>query len=156
MWPSASHNWPGSKTFYLIPGLRQFFFPELYETFRSTHNKAQFKFKFTIHLLSAFYCGTRQFTFLVSSFLEFFRRGLNKYVMHPPPPPPPTPSPKIGLAIQGIHNTNQSNYSGVKQYSNPAFPPLTVAICPVVIKTMAHFLINRRHGLHVTLPPISP
>ena len=151
MWPSASHNWPGSKTFYLIPGLRQFFFPELYETFRSTHNKAQFKFKFTIHLLSAFYCGTRQFTFLVSSFWEFFRRGLNKYVM-----PPPTPSPKIGLAIQGIHNTNQSNYSGVKQYSNPAFPPLTVAICPVVIKTMAHFLINRRHGLHVTLPPISP
>ena len=80
------------------------FFPELYETFRSTHNKTQFKFKFTIHLLSAFYCRTQHFSFLVSSFLEFFRRGLNKYVMFPP-------SPKIGLAIQGIHNTNQSNYS---------------------------------------------
>ena len=71
-------------------------------------------------------------------------------------PPPSPPSPKMGLAIQGIHNINQSNYSGLKQYSNPAFPPLTVAISPIVIKTMAHFLINRRHGLHVTLPPISP
>lgn len=123
------------------------FFTELYGTFRSTHNQTQFKFKFTIHLLSALY----HFSFLVSSFLESFGTGLNGYVMRRHPP-----SPKIGLAIQGIHNTNQSNYSGLKQCSNPAFPPLTVAISPVIIKTMAHFLINRRHGLHVTLPPISP
>ena len=66
------------------------FFIELYGTFRGTHNKTQFKFKFTIHLLSAFYCRTHLFSFLVSSFLEFFRRGLNKYVMPPPLPPPPS------------------------------------------------------------------
>ena len=47
------------------------FFPKLYETFRSTHNKTQFKFKFTIHFLSAFYCRTHHFRLLVSSFLEF-------------------------------------------------------------------------------------
>ena len=129
------------------------FFPELYESFRSTHSKTQFKFKFTIHLLWAFYRRTQHFSLLVSSFLEYFRRGLNGYVM---PPPPPRSLPKIGLPIQGIHNTNQSTYSGLKQYSNPAFPPLTVAISPIVIKTMAHFLINCRHGLHVALPPISP
>ena len=51
------------------------FFPELYETFRSTHIKTQFKFKFTIHLLSAFYCRTQHLSFLVSSFLEFFMRS---------------------------------------------------------------------------------
>ena len=141
----------GLKNILFDSWLASVFFPELYESFRSTHSKTQFKFKFTIHLLSAFYCRTHQFSFLVSSFFEFFRRGLNKYVM-----PPPNSLPKIGLAIQGIHNTNQSNYSGLKQYSNPAFPPLTVAISPIVIKTMAHFLINCRHGLHVALPPISP
>ena len=148
----CSSQLAGLKNILFHSRFASIFFPELYETFRSTHNKTQFKFKFTIHLRSAFYCRTHHFSFLVSSFLEYFRRGLNGYVM----PPPPPPSPKIGLAIQGIHNTNQSNYSGLKQCSNPAFPPLTVAISPIVIKTMAHFLINRGHGLHVALPPISP
>ena len=153
MWPSAIHNWPDSKTFYFIPGLRQFSFLNFMKLF------AALTIKHNLNLSSpSIYCQhsiarrTHHFSFLVSSFLEYFRRGLNGYVM----PPRPPSSPKIGLAIQGIHNTNQSNYSGLKQYSNPAFPPLTVAISPVVIKTMAHFLINCRHGLHVALPPISP
>ena len=79
------------------------FFPELYETFRRTHNITQFKFKFTIHLLSAFYCGTHHFTFLVSFLKEFFWRGLNGYVIDPYPPPPPRPralQSKDGGSIQ--------------------------------------------------------